>query len=334
MTGEEYTVGWICALPVERAAARAMLDDIHDTHIERNPSDNNVYTLGRIGPHNIVIASLPSGVYGESPAATVAAQMLSTFQSIRVGLLVGVGGAIPSQQHDIRLGDVVVSRPEGTLSGVVQFDRGKTTPDGRFVRTGSLNKPPTVLLNAMAGLEAEHEMEDSKVQEFIAEMLDRYEKMRAGYSYQGRSNDVLYKSEYRHEDVMDTAFCTSCDPSEAVSRHVRQSEAPVIHYGIVASSNQVVRDSILRDRIGEELGAICCEMEAAGLMDNFPCIVIRGVCDYADSHKNKRWQRYAAGTAAAYAKELLYKVPASELYAGLSAAQIMGSGEFTMFENP
>ena len=46
-------------------------------------------------------------------------------------------------------------------------------------------------------------------------------------------------------------------------------------------------------------------MEAAGLMDSFPCLVIRGICDYADSHKNKRWQPYAAATAAAFAKELL-----------------------------
>ena len=46
-------------------------------------------------------------------------------------------------------------------------------------------------------------------------------------------------------------------------------------------------------------------MEAAGLMDNFPCLVIRGICDYSDAHKNKKWQPYAAATAAAYAKELL-----------------------------
>jgi hypothetical protein len=46
-------------------------------------------------------------------------------------------------------------------------------------------------------------------------------------------------------------------------------------------------------------------MEAAGLMDNFPCLVIRGICDYSDTHKKKNWQPYAAATAAAYAKELL-----------------------------
>jgi hypothetical protein len=50
-------------------------------------------------------------------------------------------------------------------------------------------------------------------------------------------------------------------------------------------------------------------MEAAGLMDDFPCLVVRGICDYADSHKNKLWQGYAAAMAAAYAKELLSVIP-------------------------
>jgi hypothetical protein len=69
-----------------------------------------------------------------------------------------------------------------------------------------------------------------------------------------------------------------------------------------------------------DLGILCVEMEAAGLMDEFPCLVIRGICDYADSHKNKRWQPYAAATAAAYAKELLSIIPAQEMVATIKAA--------------
>ncbi|KAL4919141.1 hypothetical protein BDW62DRAFT_179564 [Aspergillus aurantiobrunneus] len=339
MTIDKYTIGWICALPIEKAAARAMLDEIHEPPpaLLRSASDQNSYTLGRIGPHRIVIASLPSGVYGGTPAATAAAHMLDSFPSLRVGLLVGIGGGIPSRSHDIRLGDVVVSRPEGTLGGVVQFDRGKTistsaanTGTGsQFVRTGALNKPPLVLLNAVAELETEHEMEGSKVPLYVAEMLDRYPRMRADYSYPGPYHDVLYQSGYTHHDDGKhddpAASCRLCDPAQMVARLPRAYEGPEMHYGIIASSNQVVKDSALRDRIGAELGAICLEMEAAGLMDSFPCIVIRGICDYADSHKNNRWQRYAAGTAAAYAKELLFKLPASELMAGPSAVQILRS---------
>lgn len=49
-------------------------------------------------------------------------------------------------------------------------------------------------------------------------------------------------------------------------------------------------------------------MEAAGLMNRFPCLVIRGICDYSDSHKNKNRQGWAAMTAAAYTKDLLKEI--------------------------
>jgi hypothetical protein len=61
---------------------------------------------------------------------------------------------------------------------------------------------------------------------------------------------------------------------------------------------------VTREKLRQESGTICLEMEAAGLMDNFPCLVIRGICDYSDTHKNKNWQPYAAATVAAYAKEV------------------------------
>jgi nucleoside phosphorylase len=138
LPNESYTVGWICALPLEAAAATAMLDEIHEKPRKQLSSDHNVYTLGRISDHNVVIACLPAGVYGTNPAATVATQMLSNFESIRVGLIMGICGGVPSAERDIRLGDVVVSKPGGTFGGVVQYDRGKTAK-GEFECTGSLN---------------------------------------------------------------------------------------------------------------------------------------------------------------------------------------------------
>jgi nucleoside phosphorylase len=56
-------------------------------------------------------------------------------------------------------------------------------------------------------------------------------------------------------------------------------------------------------------------MEAAGLMNQFPCLVIRGICDYSDTHKNKGWQGYAAMVAAAYAKDLLHRIPPNKVEA-------------------
>ena len=120
----DYTVGWVCALPLEMAAAKAMLDEIHPG-LPTSPNDQNTYVLGKIHAHNVVIACLPSGVYGTASAATVASQMLFSFQSIRFGLMVGIGGGAPTKEFDIRLGDMVVSKPTGCFGGVVQYDFGK-----------------------------------------------------------------------------------------------------------------------------------------------------------------------------------------------------------------
>jgi nucleoside phosphorylase len=324
LRNQEYTVGWICALPLEMAAARVMLDEIHGKPQEQHPSDQNNYLLGSTGQHNIVVACLPAGVYGMTSAATAAAQMLSSFKSIRIGLLVGIGGGIPSKDCDIRLGDVVVSKPERTFGGIVQYDFGKTGTGGQFTRIGSLNKPPMLLLSAVAGLRAEHMLEGSKIPQFLSEILVKHKKMQTEYSYQGVSNDRLFEACYEHQDDSDT--CESCDIDKVVRRRDRKNNDPFIHYGVIASGNQVIKNGVIRDQLRKEFGAICLEMEAASLVDSFPCLVIRGICDYADSHKNKRWQWYAAATAAAYTKELLGIIPPNRLGSTPTAAEAIRAG--------
>ncbi|PON22866.1 hypothetical protein TGAM01_v208346 [Trichoderma gamsii] len=256
----EYTIGWVCALSTELTAATAMLDSEHELP-SNPPGDKNVYTLGSIGKHNIVVACLPKGKQGTTSAAVVATQMLESFSSIRFGLMIGVGGGIPTKDHDIRLGDVVVSTPTSMFPGVVQLDLGKAIEGGGFERIGSLNNPPNIF------------------------RLDSME-------------DILFASD---------------DITKTVERKPRDDVK--VHYGLIASGNKVIKDAILRDRINGNLNhhALCVEMEAAGLMDNFPCLVIRGICDYADSYKNDDWQGYAAATAAAFAKELLSIIPASDV---------------------
>ncbi|KAJ4248105.1 hypothetical protein NW762_012875 [Fusarium torreyae] len=64
----------------------------------------------------------------------------------------------------------------------------------------------------------------------------------------------------------------------------------------------------MRKKLAEEKDVLCFEMEAAGLMNHFPCLVIRGICDYSDSHKDDQWQGYAAMAAAAFAKDLLNRI--------------------------
>lgn len=110
---DEYTVGWVTALPLELAAATAMLDEEHDApHDFGQPAtDTNNYTWSRVGDHNVVMASLPAGVYGTTSAATTASSLLSSFPRVRVDLMVGIGAGIagPEAGYDIRLGDIVVS---------------------------------------------------------------------------------------------------------------------------------------------------------------------------------------------------------------------------------
>jgi nucleoside phosphorylase len=125
MDHSAYTVGWICALPIEMAVAVGMLDERH-SGLPQDSRDHNTYTLGKIGPHHVVIACLPAGVPGVTSAARVAEQMRWSFTSLRFGLMVGIGGGVPSDKQDIRLGDVVVSKPMNSSEGVIQYDFGKT----------------------------------------------------------------------------------------------------------------------------------------------------------------------------------------------------------------
>ncbi|KAL6409962.1 WD repeat-containing protein [Ilyonectria robusta] len=126
---DDCTVGWICAIRTEYVAAQEFLDEEHEALEFVSPNDTNDYTLGRLGKHNVVIAVLPDGEYGTSSAASVATNMLHSFPNVRIGLMVGIGGGAPSEKHDIRLGDIVVSAPRDGEGGVFQYDFGKTIQD-------------------------------------------------------------------------------------------------------------------------------------------------------------------------------------------------------------
>jgi nucleoside phosphorylase len=304
-SADEYVIGWICALPLELAVGRAMLDEIHPS-IQPSPSDHNNYIFGRVGNHNVILAGLPSGVYGLVSAATVATQMASSFKAIRFSLMVGIGGGVPSKDHDIRLGDIVVSRPNNYNGGVIQYDFGKQIQGQDFELIGTLNKPPLALLTGTSRLEAEHSAEPSKVSEFVKQAIQKWPALNDLCQHHGTQEDRLFISTYVHDSSQDS--CALCDPKMQLVRSPRVTDEPQIHYGTIASGNQVMKDAGARDRLAQKHGIICFEMEAAGLMDVLPCLVIRGICDYADSHKNKKWQGYAAIAAAAYAKELLYVI--------------------------
>ncbi|PNP56936.1 hypothetical protein FNYG_15303 [Fusarium nygamai] len=154
-------------------------------------------------------------------------------------------------------------------------------------------------------------------------------RSKTDFTYQGAANDRLFDSKHDH---VGGSNCDKCDSAWEVERDQRESTEPEIHYGIIASGNKLIKDAATWDSLLEDTGhqCLCVEMEAAGLMDRFPCLVIRGICDYADSHKNDRWQRYAAATAAAFAVELLEYVPVGQLEATQKVAKSIQSLEQKM----
>ncbi|KAF2150697.1 purine and uridine phosphorylase [Myriangium duriaei CBS 260.36] len=320
---DEFQVGWICALPIEAAAAKLMLDERYGLLNDQDPSDTNTYELGRVGIHKVVIACLPIGQYGTTSATLVATNMLRTFsKSLRIGLMVGIGGGIPSLDRDIRLGDIVVSSPEGTCGGVIQHDRGKRQKDGELLRTGCLNSPPRSLLNAVSALRSECIIEESRFPGFIEEAINRNPRTSRNFARPDASSDRLFAAQYDH--TLGNDSCDECPTAWEVCREARDPQ-PVPHYGVIASGNQLIKNGVTRDAIGQDTGALCFEMEAAGLMQDFPCIVIRGICDYSDSHKNKRWQGYAALSAAAYTKELLSFVPRGQISQERLVTEVCGT---------
>ncbi|KAI8635489.1 ankyrin repeat protein [Xylariaceae sp. FL1651] len=311
---EDYTVGWICPLEVEQIAALEMLDEEHE-RLPQAPTDHNVYSLGSVAGHNVVIAGLHQP--GNNPAATVVTQMRMTFPSLRFGLLVGIGGGVPVRSDNgmIRLGDVVVSKPVGVHSGAVQYDHGKAR-DGQFERTGTIAPPPAVLLNAAQDLAAKRARSRKDPVEENIKRIDTSIRGLRKYKHPGAGRGHLYKPDYIHREPGVPCDECGCDPSQRIQRPTDdEDDEPyiVVHRGTIASGELVLKNATLRDQLGKEYGILCFEMEAAGALADFHCIVIRGISDYCDSHKNDQWHGYAAAAAAAYARQLFFHMPIDEV---------------------
>jgi nucleoside phosphorylase len=315
LTRDDYTVAWLCALPKsELVAARAMLDQEHKA--PRLPADDdNTYRFGSINEHNLVIACLPPGQPGNVSAARLVRPLNQSFPNIKIHLFVGIGGGVPRQPaphdptEDIHLGDVVVGWADKTgAPGVVQWDFMRYYSENKIESLGTLDKPDRRLLNALGVLLSKHELEETK----FVEHLERATRL-PGFSHPGLSSDKLYKSTYAHKQDKDSSACEQCDPNQLVDRGARKDIRFVFHQGTIVSGNSVMMDAQRRDKISDWFyNALCFEMEAAGVMDDTRCLVVRGIADYADSHKNGIWQRYAAATAAAFAREFLYTIQPHE----------------------
>ena len=324
----EFRIAIICALPLEAEMVEMVLDhDWSDTGAKygKAPGDKNTYTMGVIRSQNVVLAYMPS--MGGIDAAGVAAGLRSSFPKIELAFVVGICGAVPKHpktKQDIFLGDCIIS------TSVAQYDLGAQYPTGFERKKGvdSLGRANQEVRSLIAKLSTHRNQ--SRLVKRIGIHLKELLTHRPDVSFPGTERDRLFRSEYIHKHVdpgcdscrKDVGTCSKdCDTIECKSSFIipreRLSLEPRIHFGCVGSANTVMKSGQHRDEIaGNELLAF--EMEGVGVWEAFPTIVIKSACDYADSHKSKEWQVYAAGSAAAGLKAVLEKLelPDEELILG------------------
>ena len=232
--------------------------------------------------------------------------MSRSFPNLKIYLFVGIGGGVPyyppceNAENDIHLGDVVLGYSERTgAPAIIQWDFGRRLEGDRYENTSGLDKPERRLLNALGSVITNHECNETKLDHHLSEIIKKNSK----FAHPGQDNDMLFKATYEHGNAEN---CDDCDRKEIIHRPKRTSTGLIYHQSTIASGNSVMKNGIERDKISKLCyDARCFEMEAAGITDWTRCLVIRGIADYADGHKNKRWHRYAAAAAAAFGKEFL-----------------------------
>ncbi|CAG9983235.1 unnamed protein product [Clonostachys byssicola] len=306
---DDITVAIFCALPYESVAVKYSLDQEFLCRPRASGQKKYVYSFGRIGEHKIVIAR-PHQM-GPVKAAQCAATVCQQFPHVRFALIVGIGAGIPRlPDHDIRLGDIAVSIPKDGHPGVLEYDYGKYERDGAFSLKGCLDKPPPILISADGSLEEDEIMNRSPLRSILRTITRQCVFKRPS------SDDILFHESFHHVSKGEgCARCLDVDDEKVLDRPERDKpRLPVVHRGLILSGGGVIKNPDDRNRLQrDQKDAICFEMEAAGIADEIPCLVVRGICDYADTHKQDEWHYYAAAVAAAYAKALLQKCDFSEV---------------------
>ncbi|KAF2691768.1 purine and uridine phosphorylase [Lentithecium fluviatile CBS 122367] len=328
---EGFQIAIICALPLEYDAVSLLFDQFWDEDGEqygRAPGDTNTYTTGRIGKYDVVLALLPN--MGKAATAGAAASVRSSYSGLKLAFLVGLCGGVPGAGADeALLGDVVISKT------VVQHDLGRQFPNA-FVTKNTVNDNPGRPNKDIRGLIASFETElgrerlQQKASEYLKDLQSAaaHKRRRCNYRYPGAAEDKLFAPAYRHRhrapqscavcDGETDDFCEeaakascaelNCDEDQLVARERLGTDGmqyPEIFIGHMASGDTVMKSGEHRDRIAQLQNVIAFEMEGAGAWDEVPCIIVKGICDYADSHKNKLWQAFAAATAASVMKAVL-----------------------------
>ncbi|KAL8364889.1 hypothetical protein RB595_003936 [Gaeumannomyces hyphopodioides] len=320
----------ICALRIESDAVRLLFDDIYETKYGRETGDTNTYTTGRIGNHAVVLLLLPG--MGMEASAVGARSLQSSYTNIKLALIVGICGGLPQiRGRDAFLGDVIISK------SIVNHDFGRRYPDKFVVRStkdilGQTNNDIRGLLELLEGKDELDRLQKKARANLVtlqAAATAADKEWGTSYSPPTDATDRMFRADYEHshhrEDCDDCdadppRFCErasklSCDEAgcktgRCAPRRNRQQERPVelvpqVFIGRVACGNAIMKSGKHRDAVAKEHDVIAFEMEGAGAWKEVPCVVVKGICDYADSHKNKEWQDFAAATAASVAAAIL-----------------------------
>ncbi|KAL7800842.1 nucleoside phosphorylase domain-containing protein [Trichoderma afarasin] len=339
---EEFKIAIICALPLEYDAVCLVFDEFWDEDGDpygTAPGDVNTYTTGRIGDQNVVLALLHR--MGKVGAASTIARMKASYTGLRQAFLVGICGGVPRTQNgtEIMLGDVILSKT------IIQYDFGKRYPDRfvrKYTSTEVQSNDIQGFLVMAETMRGRNRLSQA-ASKFLTRLQENANRNGCGtkYAYPGLSKDELFKPSYRHKHhgspncvckecheltspVCDEALIASCKELGCNSNFIVLRARPLnnqgqhqnttipdrvqmlaIHVGSIASGDTVMKSGIGRDMIAQKEGIIAFEMEAAGIWDEIPCLIIKGVSDYADSHKHNEWQDFAAATAAATVNALL-----------------------------
>lgn len=333
-TGFRFAI--VCALPREADAVTLLFDHFWDEVRDpygRADGDTNTYITGRIGVHDTVLAVLPG--MGTNNAAAATARLRSSYTSLKLAILVGICGGVPRIAGcDAFLGDVVVSK------SIIQYDYGRQYPGHFLVKNAvedSLSRANKDIRGLLAVFETElmRERLRAKASEHLKQLQKgaRDKRRRADYRYPGTTQDRLYAPKYRHRHYISCDLCadgsdtfceaaskascadTACSATDLIERESHSGDddvRPEIYIGRIGSGNTVMKSGEDRDRIAKRHEIIAFEMEGAGAWDEVPCIIVKGICDYADSHKNKAWQDFAAATAASVAKAILGRYAVSD----------------------
>ncbi|KAH7231071.1 nucleoside phosphorylase domain-containing protein, partial [Fusarium tricinctum] len=307
---EEFLVAWITSNSNQTFTAKKYFDLLYGEPTRKAARDTNSYTLGKMGDHKVVLTELPEGEK-KLPllaAAEAVSDMMRTFNRIRVALFIGTGSGVRDGEHDVRLGDVVVS-----TNGAFQFNYDASVKAMAFHSTGEVVQAPECIKTAAKELVSRYQASTNALELAILRTTEGYPNRKDIAFYRRPSNefDILYNSNFTHVEMDDEPCYISCgnDKSKLKARPPSRGDDDdkvVAHLGSIASAYQSIRHPNVRDKLAREGNVLCFDTGAAGLINNFPYLLIRGITDYADTHSNSKWRGYAGAAACAYARHLMH----------------------------